>query len=188
MPAKKKNNRTRVFACVVYPESAPKDFLNIIRDAHVQGFAIYHDRDVDNSTGEIKKPHYHVMIMYEGVKTLDQWHEFRDSFGGVGDEFIQSTRGYARYLCHLDNPEKTKYSPLEVLEFGGACYETSISSGADRYNAIRDMTAFIRQNHIMTYAQLLDYAAENEPSWFTSLCDNSTFVISAYIKSLRYDE
>lgn len=182
-------SRTRVFGTVVYPESAPDNWLSILDDFHVQAFVSpIHDKDINEGDGKPKKPHYHVMVMFEGVKSLEQWHFIRNKIGGVGDECINSTRGYARYLCHLDNPEKHQYPKSDVKCFGSASYEDVISTGKERYIAIREMIAFIRQNHIRTYAELLDYASEYERSWFVSLCDNSSFVISAYIKSLRYDE
>lgn len=182
-------SRTRVFGTVVYPESAPKDWRKKLDDFHVMAFVSpLHDKDKNEGDESPKKPHYHVMVMFEGVKSLEQWHSIRDAIGGVGDESINSTRGYARYLCHLDNPEKFQYDKKDVSCFGGACYEDAINSSQDRYNSIREMIAFIRQYHIKTYAELLDYASENERSWFVSLCDNSSYVISAYIKSLRYEE
>lgn len=184
---KKKANRKRVFGTVVYDESAPDNWIDIIRSAHVQAFIIKHDKDFDD-VGEIKKTHYHVMIMFEGVKSDEQWEEFRNTFGGVGTEEIRSSRGYARYLCHLDDPNKYQYSITDVLELGGACYSEVIGSGSDRYKCISEMTDYCREYHITRYADLFDYAKRSEPEWFHSLCDNSSFVIEAYIKSLRYDD
>ena len=64
--------RTRNYATVVYPESASTDWLEKLSELHVPAFVSpLHDKDV-NPTGESKKAHYHVMIMFDGVKTLDQ--------------------------------------------------------------------------------------------------------------------
>lgn len=182
------NNRTRVFGTIVYPESAPKDWRKKLDDFHVMAFiSPLHDKDKNEGDETPKKEHYHVMVMFEGVKSLEQWHQIRDAIGGVGDESIGSSRGYARYLCHLDNPEKYQYNINDVTCFGSASYIEFISSNNDRYNSIREMISFIRQYEIRTYADLLDYASENNESWYRSLCDNSSYVITAYIKSLRYD-
>ena len=181
-----KKTRKRVFGTVVYDESAPENWIDIIREAHVQAFIIKHDKDVDEVSKE-KKTHYHVMIMFEGVKTDEQFIELRDKFGGVGIEEIRSTRGYARYLCHLDDPNKYQYPISDVLELGGACYSEVIGSGSDRYKCIAEMTDYCDEMHITRYSDLFRYAKQYEPEWFHSLCDNSSFVIEAYIKSLRYD-
>ena len=98
-------DRARVWACIVYPDSAPDGWLENLRAGHIPAFVSpLHDKDINNGDGHAKKPHWHVMVMYEGVKTQDQFKAFRDSFGGVGCEYVQSPKGYARYLCHLDNP------------------------------------------------------------------------------------
>ena len=70
-----------------------------------------HDKDT-NPSGEPKKPHYHVLLMFEGVKDYEtQVKPIFAEIGGVGREMVNSARGYARYLCHLDNPEKAQYEP-----------------------------------------------------------------------------
>ena len=85
--------RTRNYATVVYPESAPPDWLAIAGELKIPCFiSPLHDKDL-NPTGEQKKPHHHVMIMFEGVKTREQVAEIFDQIGGVGVEVIQSVRG-----------------------------------------------------------------------------------------------
>lgn len=182
---KDKPSRTRIFGCVVYPDSAPDDWLSIISDEHVPVFVSpLHNQDI-NPDGEIKKAHYHVMVMYEGVKTEDQFIEFRDRFGGVGTEIIASKRGYARYLCHLDNPEKFRYNIDDVLEFAGADYKDSISRDSDKYKTIKAMISYIRNNHVCAYTQFMDYCMDYEPEWFTCLCSSGTYVIKSYIEEQR---
>lgn len=180
-----KSGRTRVYACVVYPESAPNDWLDRLRKECVPAFVSpLHDKDV-NPDGEIKKPHYHVEVMFDGVKSLEQWETFRDSFGGVGNEIVQSVRGYARYLCHLDNPEKERYNVDDVISIGGADYADTISRNSDKYAIIRAMISFIRNNHITSYTELMDHSMEFEPDWYRALCDNSSFVVKTYIDDQR---
>ena len=62
--------------------------------------------------------------------------EFVDIFekiGGVGCQRINVVRGYARYLCHLDNPEKAQYNISDVISLGGADYQEVISLASDKY-------------------------------------------------------
>ena len=64
-----KDTRVRNFATVVYPESAPENWQEILAEQFIPAFiSPLHDKDI-NPTGEPKKPHYHVMIMYEGKKS-----------------------------------------------------------------------------------------------------------------------
>lgn len=175
--------RTRNYACVVYPESAPENWREIISESKVPVFiSPLHDKDV-NTTGEAMKPHHHVVAMYEGVKREEQAREFFESFGGVGCETVNSIRGYARYLCHLDNPEKAQYSIDEVVSYGGADYMHAIGTAGDKAKAIREMIAWIEENDIISFAELLRHASINRSDWFDCLINSGAYVTKEYIKS-----
>jgi hypothetical protein len=175
--------RTRNYACVVYPESAPSNWREIITESKVPVFiSPLHDQD-KNPTGEPKKPHYHVMAMYDNVKTKEQAEEFFISFGGVGCEVVNSVRGYARYLCHLDNPEKAQYKIDDVTSLGGADYMHSIGTAADKAKTIREMLAYIEENDITCFADLSLHASINRSDWFDTLINNGAYFIKEYIKS-----
>lgn len=181
------SKRTRNYATVVYPESAPEDWIQRFGNYFVPAFiSPLHDLDI-NPFGEPKKPHYHVMIMFDSVKTIEQAKEIFDDIGGVGVEVVNSVRGYARYLCHLDNPEKIQYDKGFVQAFYGADYEETIGLSLDRYIAIREMIDFCRSNGIVSYSQLMHYAMDNRPDWFRVLCDNGTVVVKEYLKSYTWE-
>lgn len=185
MPSEKSKGagRTRNFATVVYPESAPEGWLDILSDQFVPAFVSpLHDAD-KNATGEDKKPHYHVVIMFDSVKTRDQAREVFERIGGVGNEVVQSLRGYARYLCHLDNPEKAQYSVDDVKCFCGADYVGTIGLVTDKYKAIGEMIDFCEENGVLSYSELLVYCRNERFDWFRVLCDNGTIVIKEYLKS-----
>ena len=175
--------RTRNFATVVYPESASEDWQSKLAECFVPAFiSPLHDKDL-NPTGEPKKAHYHVMVMFETVKTKEQAEELFSKIGGVGCEVVNSTRGYARYLCHMDNPEKVQYEPEQVRSLCGADYTGTIGLVTDKYKAIKEMIAFCRENNIVAYCDLLEYCAEERMDWFRVLCDNGTVVVKEYLKS-----
>ena len=121
--------------------------------------------------------------MFEGVKTLEQARAVFDSISGVGCEVVQSLRGYARYLCHLDNPEKVQYSPDDVISMCGADYITTIGLVTDKYKAISEMIDYCKAEGIVSYSILLEYCRESRFDWFRVLCDNGTVVIKEYLKS-----
>ena len=180
---KEKVSRTRNFACVVYPESAPENWQEILSDQFVPAFiSPLHNADI-NPTGEEKKDHYHVMIMFDSVKTAEQAKTLFDLIGGVGCEVVNSCRGYARYLCHLDNPEKYQYSIDDVRCLSGADYANVISLVTDKYKAIGEMIDFCQANNVLSYAKLLEYARMERFDWFRVLCDNGTLVVKEYLKS-----
>jgi hypothetical protein len=180
--------RTRNFATVIYLDSAPSNWQEILSDLHVQAFVSpYHDKD-KNPNNENKKPHYHVMIMYDGKKSIEQAKENFDKIGGVGCEIVNSTRGYARYLCHLDNPEKQQYNIDDVKSFGGADYMSIINLVTDKYIIIGEMQDFCEKYNITSFYLLCNYARKNRSDWYRALCDNSSFYMKEYLKSKKWSE
>ena len=179
----KGKGRTRNFASVVYPESAPANWLDILNEMRIPAFiSPLHDLDV-NPDGEIKKPHYHVMLMFDSVKTQEQAKICFQAIGAVGSEIIQSQRGYARYLCHLDNPEKAQYDIADVKALYGADYNATISLVTDKYKAIGEMIDFCEENAVISFSDLLVYARRERFDWFRVLSDSGSVVMREYLKS-----
>lgn len=178
--------RTRNFATVVYPESAPENWMDILSDFHIPSFVSpLHQFDV-NPSGETKKPHFHVLLMFDSLKTPSQAKEIFSSFSGVGCEVVNSIRGMARYLCHLDNPEKYQYNPVEVRSFGGADYSGIIELETDRVKIIAEMQEWCKSNGVVSLSELYDYSRIHNYDWYRALATHCNNVMSSYLKSLRW--
>jgi hypothetical protein len=183
---KSRDTRTRNYATVVYMDSAPSNWLDILSDLHVPAFVSpYHNKD-KNPDGEYKKPHYHVMFMYDNKKSIEQAKENFEKIGGVGCQIVNSPRGYARYLCHLDNPEKHQYSTEEVKSFGGADYMDTISLITDKYKIIGDMQDFCDRYDVTSFYLLCNYARKNRSDWYRVLCDSSALFMKEYLRSKKW--
>lgn len=181
--------RFRNFATVVYPDSenTPDNWISILQDFKTPILVSpSHDQDI-NPTGEPKKPHYHVLIMFEGMKSPEQVRELFVQVGGVGLETVNSLRGYARYLCHLDNPDKHQYFPGDVQAMSGVDYLEIIGLPSDRYEIIGEMIDYCQAEFIYSYATLLVYARHYRQDWFRILCDSGTIVIKEFLKSFRWE-
>lgn len=179
--------KTRSYATVVYPESSPDNWIDILRDMKFNALiSPLHDKDVNPDSGEIKKPHYHVLFLFDGPKTVAQAAEVASQIHGVGIEILNSVRGYARYLCHLDNPEKHQYSPDDVIVIGSEDYYNLISLPTDKYRLIKEMISWCNENQNFMYCDLLEYSMLNRDDWFRCLSDNGTFVIKEYLKSQNF--
>lgn len=184
---KKPAARYRNFATVVYTDSAPANWMQLLGEQVVPAFiSPLHDKDI-NPTGEPKKAHYHVMIMFEGKKSIEQAQEIFDVIKGVGVEKVNSLRGYARYLCHLDNPEKAQYPIDEVQCLAGSDYINTIGLATDKYNAISEMIDFCEIYDVYSYRELLIYSMNNRSDWYRILCDSGTYVLREYLKSRHWD-
>lgn len=179
------NKRYRDFATIVYPESAPENWIDILKEQKIQALiSPLHDKDI-NPDGSVKKPHYHVYTMYEGVKTKEQACNIFEKIGGVGCEIVNSRRGMARYLTHEDNPEKVKYSKEDVIQIGGVDYFEIISLPSDKYALIGEIIDFVIECQITSLIDLFRYARENNLyDWYRVIIDN-TYVFDSYTKAVR---
>ena len=60
--------RARAWTFIVYPESAPENWRDVLDGFHLQwACSPIHDRDV-NATGEPKKAHWHILLSFGGKK------------------------------------------------------------------------------------------------------------------------
>lgn len=67
--AKRAGMRARGWACIVYPDSAPENWVDRLGEAHIQTLiSPLHDKDL-RADGEPKKPHYHVLAMFDNPVT-----------------------------------------------------------------------------------------------------------------------
>lgn len=185
---KSKDNRVRNFATMVYPDSAPENWLEILQQYFVPAFVSpLHDKDV-NPTGEPKKPHFHVLLMFDGKKSDEQVREILNSIGGVGLEKVGSIRGYSRYLCHLDNPEKARYQEDMVVSLCGADYRSMIGLATDKYVAIGEMQDFCDKYNVFSFYALSQYARSHRPDWHRILCDSGAIFMREWLSSRQWSK
>ena len=189
MPRQKKADmRSRIFATVVYPESAPEDWLQRLEGTHVAAMVSpLHCLDT-LPTGEQKKEHYHVLWRYAGVKSIAQAQEVVNLIGGAGSvEVVSDYRGYARYLCHLDSPDKAQYSADDVKCFGGANWAEVALSDAERTDALLDeIEDWIDETGCVSYVVLCRYARRHRPDW-TRCVRTHTVHLSALIRAAYWE-
>ncbi len=183
-----KQTRTRNWTFVLYPESAPTDWRDIINDMHLEWIeSPLHDKDI-NANGEAKKPHIHILVLFGNVKSFEQVKEITDKLNCPIPERCHNAKALVRYMAHLDNPEKAQYSKDSIIAHGGIDLASLLRpSSSERYTIIRDILGFVGDNNITEYWQLVDYAMSDRfEDWFPLLCDNCSYVVNQYIKSLRY--
>lgn len=183
-----KNTRTRNWTIVLYPESAPENWRTILDNMHIEWVeSPLHDKDI-NANNELKKPHWHILLMFGGVKSYEQVKDITDKLNAPIPERCHNAKSMVRYMAHIDNPDKAQYSVSDIVGHGGVdLSELLRPSSSERYSIIGDMILYINKNNVTEFKDLMDYAREYKfDSWFPLLCDNSAFVIGQYIKSQRY--
>lgn len=185
----KRVGRTRNFATVVYPDSAPSDWIERLGNYHIATLiSPLHNKDI-NPDKTPKKPHYHVLLMFESPKDFErQVKPIFDDIGGVGREIVNSARGYARYLCHLDNAEKAQYSISDIRSIGGADYYSITQLPTDDVKVLKDIILYIQENKIYSLAEFMDISSIHFPEWFNLVALSKGWIVREVIKSLAWEE
>lgn len=183
-----KDTRTRNWTIVVYPESAPNNWRDIIDEWHIEWVeSPLHDKDL-NPNGEPKKAHYHILLMFGGVKTYEQVVELIQPLNCPIPIKVHNAKSLVRYMAHLDNPDKVQYDISKIISHGGVDVMDLLKpSSGERYTYIKEMQSWCNEYKIVEFFDLFNYAAEERfDDWFPLLCDSCAFVMNQFLKSKRH--
>ena len=179
---KREGLRTRNWGIVMYPDSAPRNWKNILDENLTPYFVSpLHDKDV-NADGSLKKPHWHIVLMYSGVKRLEQVQPLADELHAPAPKMLNNLRGAVRYLTHRDNPEKAQYDRSQIIEGCGASYIDASEDVGDVRDIFVEIIRFVRENDIRDFDVLLDkIIEEGRMDWLYVVSEKRTLAISKYI-------
>jgi hypothetical protein len=182
----RKGQRTRNWCFIVYPDSAPADWRSLLDATMVPWIeSPHHDAD-ENADGDQKKPHWHVMMMFDSTKTYAQAHEISCTVNATIPQKVASPKGLVRYMIHMDNPEKAQYDRDSIIGHNGADIDSYFAmSASTRYALIGEMQTWVTDNLITELYMLRSYAQHHRHDWHQLLCDNSNNVMDTYIRSAR---
>lgn len=181
-----KNIKKRNWAFVLYPESAPENWKELLQQTGL-GIAIspLHNKDI-NPTGEVKKAHYHIILTYDGPTTYNNVRALTEILGQPIPQPLEQVRGYYRYLTHKDNPEKAQYDEKDIITYNGFNIQDFVELTSSEVMAIKkQLQIFIRDNHITEYSLLMDLLLDNEMSSMYEVASNHTYFLDKYITSYR---
>lgn len=180
--------RSRGWACIVYPESAPDGWVEALRGQHVQALVSpLHDQDV-SADGTPKKPHWHVLMMADQPVREST---AREVFAAAGvtapPEQVRSVKAYARYLVHMDDFDKHRYSESDVLELSGASWAAAaLDESEERDRALSEIEDWLDEQGCLSYRQLCRYARAERPDW-VHVIRTCTIHLSAYVRSAQWE-
>lgn len=188
-----KKKRYRNFTTIVYPDSAPEGWQNILAENCIPCFiSPLHDKDLnpepENGADSLKKAHWHVLFAFDSLRSEDQVKSVISLVNGVGMQVVHSLRSCARYLCHLDNPDKAQYSVSDVVCIGGLDYDAVVHSAADDLSVLSDILSFCRQNQLFSLASLVDYCVLYRPDWYRYIALKNCYFIDKYLKSALWEQ
>lgn len=186
MANKNENVKKRNWTFVLYPESAPADWLEKLKlSGLMAAISPLHDKDV-NPTGEKKKAHYHVLLVYSGPTTYNAVAKFTASLNATIPQALESVRGMYRYFTHKDNPEKYQYEEGEITTVNGFNIADLVELTKSEVNEIKkQVLCLIRSWDVKEYSDLVDLLVDNELVAEYDVVINNTFFFNTYICSRR---
>ncbi|MBC6371094.1 MAG: replication protein [Lactobacillus sp.] len=183
----KREQRSSKWAFLIYKESAPKNYLEVLESMHVP-FVLspWHDKDVNSETGEIKKAHKHGALYFDSLKSYSQVSELINSklHGPAHVEVVMSPRGMFDYFTHADNPAKTPYDVKDIES--GAGFDLNkflMEQNPDVVNA--KVIDVIEEHNFIEFRDLTHYARKHDPELLSFIIQRAYF-ISRYLDSRRY--
>lgn len=185
MSENKEPKKFRNFASILYFDSAPSDWADRLYNLHIKAFiSPVHDKDIKEN-GEFKKPHCHIMLMYDSPVSPNI---AQSDFANIGAlsahiEILKSKQGYARYLCHLDDKNKAQYDTEEVIALAGANYHDTIYLEEDRVTILAEILRFVDDNQIINYTDFIRYCLNNNTTWLAFISRN--VAVSQTIKEFQ---
>ena len=181
-----KNIKKRNWAFIVYLDSAPQNWRDILQETGCL-FAIspYHDSDI-NADGTPKKPHYHVIVCYDGPTSYNVIKRICDSVNATIPQPLEQIRGYYRYFTHKDNPEKFQYNEEDITTINGFDINNYIEmTYTEVAKYILQLQTLIREKKILEYSDLLDILVDNDCKELWDVARNHTLMLDRYISSRR---
>lgn len=176
--------KKRNWGGVVYPESAPEDWKEILKLKGIS-YAVspLHNKDID-PTGENKKEHYHIIMCFAGPTT-------DTTVNGIMKELnqpiaipLESVRGYYRYFTHKDNPDKYQYDEHGIELYNGFDV-TDVLNNFEVFSCLKEIQQFIKDNDILEYSLLMDLLLEAEYMELWNVASSHTLFLNTYITSKR---
>lgn len=181
--------KKRNWAFVCYPESMPKNWLEILQETGSPiAISPLHDKDKDPDEKE-KKAHYHVIICYGGPTSFNVVKKLTNKLNSPVPIALEQVRGYYRYLTHKDNPEKYQYDEKDIKCLNGFNIRDFVElTKNETIKIIIEIRKIIRENGIIEYSDLMDYLDAKGNFDYISVATYNTIHFNAYLKSFRYKE
>lgn len=195
MSSKDNSQKKRYWTFILYPDSLPENWLDILQETGLEiAVSPLHDSDINPSgvEGELKKPHYHVVVCYNGPTTFNVVKSLSvDRLHGVIPQPVDSVKGCYRYFTHMDNPEKHQYDPYKIIHINGFNLRnfTEVTS-AEKSQIKKELVDFIKDNDIFEYSDFVDLvmSSYNDNLDYFDIATGNTLFFNNYIKSRRYSE
>lgn len=182
-----KDKRSNKWAFLIYQESAPENYLDVLEEMHIP-FVLspWHDKDVNKETGEFKKSHKHGVLFFESLKSYTQVSELLTEKLHTPShvEVVMSPKGMYDYFIHAENPDKTLYNMDEIESGCGFELEQFLITNNNE-QFLSTVIDIIEEHNFTEFNNLVRYARVENPSLLNLIIDK-TYFFAKYLDSRRH--
>lgn len=185
----------RNWCIIAYPESMPADWKQILIETGLPiSISPLHDRDEkEDCPGELKKPHYHIILCWPGPTTANNVKELAGRINASTWKPVESVRGAYRYHTHQDNPEKAQYNDRanEIINLNGFDPESLNELTSTELRLLsKECLKVINEQGLFEYADLIDFLdslseQDKEQSKLFDYATSHTIMLNNYLSSKR---
>lgn len=180
----RQSDRYRNWWFILYPESAPDDWRDTLEQLCIPvAISPLHDKDLDK-TDNYKKPHYHIILKYGGVKSYNQISRLTRSLNQPIPLPVESLKGAYEYLTHVNSPEKYQYSPDDIKHLNG--FKPIVSDEDNNMGIHGELCKLIKDNNITEFSQLVELVVSLNKVTYLSVITKEAYFFSQYVTSLRH--
>lgn len=190
-----KDGRSRWWAIIVYPESAPSNWREIL-NGEMWIESPLHDKDVytkedekknpEHKAGTFKKPHWHIILFYDGKKSYEQIKRIADCLNGARPEHVENPTGMIRYFAHMDSPEKAQYNPKEIIGHGIDVEKYLYTLEEIQVEILCQIIDFCEENNVEEFGKFIIYCRRNKTEWLRYL-NKKGWLVREYLKSKHFE-
>ena len=184
-----KNIRSNKWTFLLYQESAPENYLEILEEMHVP-FVLspWHDKDVNKETGEFKKAHRHGALYFDSLKSYTQVSDLltKNLNTPAHVEPVMSPKGMYDYFTHAQNPEKTLYDINDIES--GCGFELDKFIISNNNDEFLSMVIDVIEEYNFTEFNALVIYARKENKQLLGLIMDKTYFFAKYLDSRRHDK
>jgi len=186
MAWKNEKTKARAWAFIVYPESAPENWRDILQKTGLEiAISPLHNCDKD-PTEEDKKPHWHIIALWANVTTGSAVKRITESVNAPTPIPLNGVKGYYRYFTHKDNPEKFQYDEREIQIINGFCIEDLVELKKSEVNEVKKrLMNYIEENNITEYYELMICLMHEDYTTEFDVAGSHTYYFDKYISSRR---
>lgn len=185
-----KNDPVRNWSWVVYPESAPENWRTLLDETGEKWIeSPLHDKDINETTNEPKKAHWHIIISFSNKKSYKQVLKISEMLNAPEPVKTKNLQGSVQYLWHRNNPEKYQYNKSDVVAHNGFKYRQYLTDiGVDTDSILQEVIEWIKETGCSEYRDLVDYAvSERFDDWFPTVRSQTIF-LNSYLRSNRHSQ